>query len=237
MTQASTPPLSIGAIRIYQGERAHANLEYAVILDVIPRRGKPEVAAAVREFLSESGMKAKRSEREALAIIIANLFAAWATRGNPFLVIPMRSSDYGPGSRLRALWLTFRPTTAAVHALQHAGYIDMHKGFYDEGEGRRTRIRATEKLVALFIRHHFNLESVEPHDKELVILRGPKINGAQGKPIDITRGAHAAQARPFKETVKRINAALSAAKRELHGMGCGSWSTARTTLLVLRCRP
>lgn len=92
----------------------------------------------------------------------------------------------------------------------------MHKGFYDEGEGRRTRIRASEKLVALFTRHHFNLESIAPHDKELVILRGPKINGAQGKPIDITRGAHAAQARPFKETVKRINAALRAAQIELH---------------------
>lgn len=216
MMHASTPPLTIGAIIIHQGDRAHQNLEYSVILDVIPRRGKPEVAAAVRTFLAESGLQANKPVREALGIITANLFAAWATHGNPFLVMPMRSGDYAPGSRLRALWLKHRPTTAAVNALHLAGYIELHKGFYDEDEGRRTRIRSSDKLVALFIRHRFNLDSIEAQDKELVQLRGPKVNGIQGKPIDISRGAYAAQARPFKEGVLRINAALSAARIELH---------------------
>ncbi|OGR35564.1 MAG: hypothetical protein A2051_14215 [Desulfovibrionales bacterium GWA2_65_9] len=210
------PPLSIGAIRIYQGERAHQNLEYSVTLDVIPRRGKPEVAAAVREILPQSGLQANKPVREALSIVVANLFAAWATHGNPFLAMPMRSADYAPGSRLRALWLKFKPTTAAVHALHKAGYIELYRGIYFEAESRRTRIRASEKLVALFVRHRFNLASVEALDKELVQLRGPKINGKQGKPIGISRGVHAATAQPFKEVVRRINAALSAASIELH---------------------
>lgn len=216
MTPTSTPPLSIGAIQIYQGERAHQNLEYSVILDVVPRRGKPEVAAAVREYLAESGTKVSKPVREALGIIVANLFAAWAIRGNPFLVIPMRNCDYSPGTRLHSLWLKHKPTTAAVHALHRAGYIELHKGIYFEANSRRTRIRASEKLVALFIRHRFNLDSVEAQDKELVQLRGPKINGKQGAIIDISRGNHAATARPFKEGVLRINAALSNASIELH---------------------
>lgn len=216
MTPGSAAPLSIGAIRLYPGTRAHTNLDYSVILDVVPRRGKPEVAAAVREFLSVSGMKAKPPEREALGIIVANLFAAWATRGNPFLVTPMRSSDYAPGSRLRALWLKFRPTTAAVHALHQAGFVELHRGIHFASGKRRTRIRAKEKLVSLFVKHRFNLDSIEAQNRALVELRGAKINGAQGRPIDISRGAYAAQARPFTESMKRINAALCSASIELH---------------------
>ena len=210
------PPLSIGAIRIFQGERAHQNLEYSVILDVIPRRDKPEVAAAVREILPNTDLKEKEPFREALGFIVANLFAAWQTFGNPFLAMPMRSSDYAPGSRLRALWLTFKPTTKSVHALHRAGFIELHKGKHFEGEGRRTRIRASEKLVALFIRHRFNLDSVEALENELVELRGPKIDGKRGARIDISRGVYAAMARPHKEGLRRINAALSAASIELH---------------------
>ncbi len=209
-------PLTIGAIRIYQGERAHQSLEYSVILDVIPRRGKPEVAAAVREIIPCTGLQTNKPIREALGVIVANLFAAWATRGNPFLVIPMRSSDYAPGSRLRALWLKHWTTRAAVHALHRAGFIELHRGVYFETKKYRTRVRANDKLVSLFIRHRFTLDSIAAQDRELVILRGPKINGAQGKPIGISRGTYAAQARPFKANVKRINAALAAANIELH---------------------
>lgn len=216
MTPTSVTPLSIGAIKIYQGDRAHQNLKYSVMLDAVPRRERPEISAAVRSFVVESGLQADKPTREALGIIVANLFAAWSTRGNPFLTIPMRTTDYTPGSRLRSLWLKFRPTTTAVHALHRAGYIELHKGFYDESKGYRTRIRASDQLVALFIRHRFNLDSIETLDKDTVILRGPKFNGNQGKRIDISRGAHAATARPIKENVRRINEALCAANIELH---------------------
>ncbi len=216
MTPASSPSLSIGAVCIYQGERAHTNLEYAVILDVVPRRGKPEVAAAVRAFLIESGFQADKPVREALGTIMANLWAAWATQGNPFLVMPMRSTDYAHGSRLRKLWLKYKPTTTAVHALHRAGFIELHRGIHFGAFRRRTRIRATDKLVSLFIRHRINHDSVELQDRGLVILRGPKLNGEPGKPINISRGIHAATARPFKENVRRINEALSAANIELH---------------------
>lgn len=206
----------VGAIQVGLGNRYHKDLEYTVLLDVVPRKGRPEIALAVRDVLLKTGIKTTKKEREAMKVIVANLYAAWATLGNPFLVIPKRSSDYAPGSRLRALYLTYGPTVNAVTSLHDAGYLDQFIGYYTPKYRRRTRIRATSKLVALFIKHRFSLRTIEPLAFDPVQLRGPKTKGARGDIIDISRGTYAAVSRPYKAGVARINSALAAAKIELH---------------------
>lgn len=205
----------VGAIHVEQGERAHSNLDYTILLDVVPRRGRPEIAGAVRDIIAESDIKLTPKSREALAVIVANLYAAWATRGNPFLVVPMRSSDYAPGARLRALWLTFKASTGAIHALHKAGHIELHKGFFFETKKRLTRIRAKASLVALFIKHRFRLNCIEPTSLDPVQLRKHKENGVKGASVNISRGKHAATALPFKVGVERINTALKNTTIEL----------------------
>ncbi|MBI5520659.1 MAG: hypothetical protein HY916_11460 [Desulfovibrio sp.] len=182
----------------------------------MPRKKRPEIALAVRDLLLEVGMKPTKKQKEAFKVIVANLYAAWATRGNPFLVVPKRSSDYASGSRQRALYLTYQPTMKAVEVLRGGGFIEYHAGFYTKPEGRRTRIRATSKLTSLFIKHRFNLTCVELLSFDLVQLRGPKVQGMRGAAIDIRRGVHAASARPHKASVAKINAGLASAHIDLH---------------------
>lgn len=206
----------VGAAQVELSNRFHKNLEYTVLLDVVPRKGRPEIALTVKGVLLETGMKTTQKEREAMKVIVANLYAAWTTQGNPFLVIPKRSSDYAPNSRLRALFLTHRPTMKAINALHDAGYIKQYIGYYTNQSKRRTRIRATSKLLALFIKHRFSLRSIEPLAFDFVQLRGPKTKGAKGDTININHGTYAAVARPYKAGVARINSALATAKIELH---------------------
>lgn len=208
--------MRVGAIHVTRGKRTHSNLDYSILLDVIPRKGRPEIAASVREIIATSNMKVTKKSREALSVIVANLFAAWSTTGNPFLVVPMRPSEYSPGTRLRTLWLTFKPTTKVVHALHVAGFVEYHRGIYFEAKKRVTRIRAKTSLVALFIKHRFRLKSIETGPIEPVQLRKQKKNGAKGDSINISRGKHAAAARPFKIGLERINTALRATSIDLH---------------------
>jgi len=206
----------VGAVQVTLGNRFHKDLEYTVLLDVVPRKGRPEIALAVRDLLLETHIEATKQEQEAMKVIVANLYAAWRTLGNPFLVIPKRSSDYAPGSRLRALYLTHRPTVKAVAVLHDAGYIEQHIGFFSNTKKRRTRIRATAILVALFIKHHVTLSTIDPLAIDPVQLRGPKIKGTKAASIDISRGTYAAVARPHKAGVTRINSALATANIELN---------------------
>ena len=200
---------------LYRGDRGHNNLEYSLNLDAVPRRGNPEIAATVREVVAGLAPGPK-DRQESLAILLANLFLAWRTPGNPFLAVPLGKADYGPKSRLRSLRMTYPGIRWAVEQLHTSGFIERHRGYHADGTGRRTRIRAMDALIEGFLRNRLELHCVEMPKRHTVELRGPKIEGRPGRPINISRGRLASQAKPFANNLGPINEALSAASVELH---------------------
>lgn len=214
---AADDDMVFGCVRLRpSARRRHSDLNYALLLNVVPRAGRPEIAATVAEIMPVLKLRATKSRREALAVMVANLFNAWATIGAPFLGVPLRKSDYAPGSRLAALWLAYRPVSDVVRALHTCGYVELHAGVYSQELKRRTRIRALDKLTRLFLRHRLHLDCLKLADESEVVLHGDKDDEGVRRRIDISRGKLAASAKPFREGVRRINEALSSAKIELY---------------------
>lgn len=194
--------------------RDHNNLDYALLLGVVPRRGTPEIAAAVTEIMPQLGLRSNKARRETLAVVLANLYSAAQTLGHPFVGVPMTVADYAPGSRQAALWLTYRAVRDIVHALHEHGYIVLHPG--TEASRRRTRIRATALLLKIFLHFRFEDVPLKLADDAEVVLHGDKDDLGQRLRVDISRGRLAAAAKHIRADVHRINVALSEHKVELH---------------------
>lgn len=89
--------------------------------------------------------------RDALRILVLNLYAAWKTSPKLQVGIDRNSNRYAKG-RYRSLYLKYRPMKDAFEGLEALQYLTIDKrGFFDSktGGGKNTRIRATEKLISL----------------------------------------------------------------------------------------
>lgn len=214
---AADDDMVFGCVRLRpSARRRHSDLNYALLLNVVPRAGRPEIGNTVAEIMPVLKLRSTKARREALAVVVANLFNAWATIGAPFLGVPLRKADYAPGSRLAALWLAHRPVFDVVHALHAHGYVELHRGVNTPTLKRRTRIRALDKLTKLFLRHRLRLDCLKLADETEVVLHSEKLDDGTHRCIDISRGKLAATAKPLQAGVRRINNALASAKIELY---------------------
>lgn len=214
---AADDDMVFGCVRLRpSARRRHSDLNYALLLNVVPRAGRPEIGNTVAEIMPVLKLRSTKARREALAVVVANLFNAWATIGAPFLGVPLRKSDYAPGTRLAALWLAYRPVSDVVRALHAHGYVELHAGLHTPELKRRTRIRALDKLTRLFLRHRLHLDCLKLADQAEVVLHAEKLEDGTRRRIDISRGKLAATAKPLQVGVRRINEALASAKIELY---------------------
>lgn len=96
----------------------------------------------------------EKGYRHHIRVFILDLFVANQTDSDLYLTFSRNSNAYLVGKRYYKLWLTHRKSIKVVDYLENHGYIVQHKGFYrrdgkGKGEGKITRIRATEKFRSL----------------------------------------------------------------------------------------
>ena len=127
-----------------------------------------------------------------LEAVVLDLF--WSSIEDParFLAYPRRTADYGPN--LTPARITATPAIAVADFLVARGYASGHLGSYsrrsapfggqDVGRGYRSRLRATDKLIALLNQHGVTRDSIGSAPLETTIrLRGPAPYRNASKPL------------------------------------------------------
>lgn len=221
------PGASIGAsnqtpalVLYADGKRQHQNLNYSINLAAYNRqdikrylqKGKlPTLDNAVQDL--KCIIKSGKKQEHALRMIVSNLFVAWCTRGNPFIAVQMSNGAYTKGSHMKSLYLDRLSVREVVTALTNGGYIEEYPEFFNVKvqAWRCTRIRAARGLVELFAKYALDIRTFKK-ESPLVILRG---KGKDAKPIDITRGRLAAEAKRFHPALIEINEMLRGAEIQL----------------------
>ena len=95
-----------------------------------------------------SNVKSKYRDREALLIILINLWIGFFV-GRP-IRISMDSSFYSSNQIYGKLWFKYSRMRRLLEKLECHGYIEKKRGFKDK-YGRQTRIWATVKLIRIFV--------------------------------------------------------------------------------------
>ena len=95
-----------------------------------------------------SNVKSKYRDREALLIILINLWIGFFV-GRP-IRISMDSSFYSSNQIYGKLWFKYSRMRRLLEKLERHGYIEKKRGFKDK-YGRQTRIWATVKLIRIFV--------------------------------------------------------------------------------------
>ena len=127
----------------------------------------------------------ERLKKKHIKVVILDLWLNWIVDHSRYKAYSRNRNGYQGKSRYNELFIGFL-TVSVVDALEARGYIEHHQGYFDhdEGEGRFSRMRATDKLIK-FIRDRYEIpiEAVERHrNAECIILRN-KIDGKK-KDVD-----------------------------------------------------
>lgn len=134
--------------------------------DIYSRRegDMPEVKAAL-EFFQDKLIKEymvnrhKPKYRKAVRTLILDLFFAYQVDPTMYLTYSRSPNDYTKARKFGAMYLSYDVVLKVVDYLERQDYIEHHIGVYNNKtrKGRRSRIRATEKLNTI-LSQNFNLE-------------------------------------------------------------------------------
>ncbi|AMK12464.1 hypothetical protein [Pseudodesulfovibrio indicus] len=189
--------------------RDHENLEYSVKLDVYRLEQNSGVGGAIEDVWSlvegDVGKRDRQTHRRHLAVLLANLFVAWKTKGNPFVAVILGEKYYAKGTRLHSLHLRRAPMAWGIEQLRMSGLVEHHPGVQFQNISRCTRIRATTELIDIFITNRLRLIDFSIERGDVVELRAKKESSDKGQVIDISRGCLAKQAKVFREPLHKLN--------------------------------
>lgn len=124
-------------------------------------------------------IKNKDIYREHLRKLVLDLLVAYKLRQNPYRAISKNKSDYQAksGSRYSKIFLKYDPLIGCLNELVALGYIEEKKGYRFTNDSRRTRIKASNKLLALFENPEYELSSLIKKNGILnVVSYGSSIN-------------------------------------------------------------
>lgn len=118
-----------------------------------------EVNAAVNAIFNEiatlrksRGIRIRDADKvkRSIKVIIMDLWAATKLSTNPYRAVSLNKSDYAKETRYKKIFLKYNYFVNVVQDLKRLGYIILAPGFFDRTDpkkSRRTRIRATPKLI------------------------------------------------------------------------------------------
>lgn len=134
-----------------------------------------------------SGPKPKARIRDQLKVLVLDLYVAWVSDPELAIGVQMSMSAWNTSSRYNALHIS-KKIIPLVHRLHEVGLIDLSLGSYS-GPGvasnRNTRIRAAERLSAMFAKARFELADIEVAEgRETVILRDDDGPDGKSRPIE-----------------------------------------------------
>ncbi len=129
-------------------------LKYSRVLYARREGDHPAVKSALEFFQSElvkeyMVRRYKSKYRNAVRIFILDLFFEYQIDPERYLAYSRSRDDYKKTGRFGKLHLSCEVTKKVIDYLIRYEYIEHHKGVYDKitKEGKRSRIRATEKLI------------------------------------------------------------------------------------------
>lgn len=188
------------------------------------------------ETLATSGVphhkgNGRDRKREALRFLVLNLFMAWrrldpeservANWTRPYVAYSRKPEVYGHDPMLKAWHLSYRAIKWAVdNVLMPLGYAEGTTGWKDEitGVGRRSRIRATPRLMELMLDQHIKRAEIyeEPVDTLIEMKAKPaKVrNKKTGRLVKVKRPVDVStrpETRKLSQPVRHINEMLDAA--------------------------
>ena len=131
--------------------------QYSRAIDVHRISEYPEVQNVINSLLSElnDSNLIKNSPRKRilkhLKVVILDLYVAYM--GDPLVYVsyPRSKDAYRQDQRMKQLFLGYGPMTTVINGLAALGYLEDHRGFYDQGRktGFQSRMRATPKIIDL----------------------------------------------------------------------------------------
>ena len=111
-----------------------------------------DVATDLYNTLDLNKLTNKIKYKHHLRVVLINLFVAFARENGSYVAYSRRKDDYKKGSRYKSIHISYKTLMNIVDLLHKHEFIEHHIGFYDKvtKKGRRSRMRATGKLMALF---------------------------------------------------------------------------------------
>lgn len=117
-------------------------------------------------------IKNKKDYWEHIRKIILDLLVAYKLQQNPYRSISKNKTEYQAksASRYNKLFLKYDPFVGCLNELIELGYIEQHKGFHFVNNARRTRIKASNKLIAIFKSSQYGLETLIKNNGILKVI-------------------------------------------------------------------
>jgi len=133
------------------------------------------VADMLMADLNLNGSKYKNC----LAVIVLNLYSAWRADPNGYVAYSRDETKYVNGQRNFTPRFGFTVMTNTVEALSNNGYIEHHIGsnrmwdpVEEEFYGFMSRMRATEKLIRVIVKHRIKVRMINRlNDNDYILQR------------------------------------------------------------------
>jgi hypothetical protein len=171
---------------------------------------------------ARKGIDRQRFRATLEAFVLDLLVEAWSDPSR-WLAYSRGRGDYQGQTRYRNPLVTYQAVCKVADLLVTAGYAEGKTGFYDRSHyegmapvGRRSRIRATDRLLDLASSQGLTRKGVGiAAASETILLRAPKL--VHGKPGELIEYDDTAETRKMRDTLGRINALLATARITVPG--------------------
>ena len=124
-------------------------------------------------FFPMADARHRSTWKRQLRIIMADLFHCYYCDPDQFIGISLNKNSYRTGNRYLRQTLTYPISCEVFHRLRKEGLLTWHNGYRISatGEGRITRIKASERLIDLFVEFGVGIQDIDQLPRELIVLR------------------------------------------------------------------
>ncbi|WP_224982703.1 hypothetical protein [Geomonas agri] len=131
------------------------------------------VQGAVQQLCSEMGYKLDVAVMN-MTVLLLNLYKCWLISPRKWVAYSRRPAGYSEAFRYNVNRVAYRPMRRLSDYLINKGYLSYKRGFHDERVkvAKRSRIKAEQRLVDLFLKFEFSKELLRVASRcEVIILK------------------------------------------------------------------
>ncbi len=195
---------------------------YSRPLDVHRLSEYPEVQAVMSHLFDDMkslnliGKSPRAKVLKHLKVVVLDLYIAYLQDPKLFIGYPRSPRSFAKGTRFNQLFIGYRPMMRVVDGLEDLGFIENHKGFFDQDRqtGFQSRMRATPSLIDLIEKGDVTPLMVSYDLGETIILRDTDDNDLSFPETEETR-AISDQVTSYNEFLSEHRISLSLDTEEI----------------------
>jgi len=157
-------------------------LDNSRMLDIWIWSNKPEISATAKFIFTrlQNEQKPRLKEfklprlKNHIKVILTDLYVVHKEDPKKYLAFSRSDADYVPGKRFKKIFLNPKYVAFLTDFLAKEGFIEFHKGYHFEGNGRLSRMKATPKLLRHFRKNRVPGQGVVLSRKPGIILKDEK---------------------------------------------------------------